>query len=107
MTAGRTIGKTGDTHQHGGHRVGIYQPRRMTQRNRRYIGHTACALLIALSGCADKSPPLENAFCALYVRLPDPSDAVNLKKRENKLAILANEQTANECHSSGLVNGPR
>jgi hypothetical protein len=69
---------------------------------------SAVIALIALSGCADKSPPLESSYCRLYQRLPDPADAVHMKKRENKLAILANEQTANECTgSSGLVNGPR
>ena len=70
--------------------------------------YSTLLFLIALSGCAGNPPPIDNAFCVLYQRLPDPADAVHMKKRENKLAILANEQTANECTgSSGLVNGPR
>jgi hypothetical protein len=75
-------------------------------RRRDHRGYTAAltraatsAFLIALSGCAGKEPPpLDNSFCRLYVALPDPSDAVNMKKRENKLAVLTNEQTNDrEC----------
>ena len=67
-------------------------------------------LLLALSACADKPAPLDNAFCRLFVRMPDPADAVHLKKRENKIAILTNEQTwLHECtqNGSGLTPGPR
>ena len=69
-----------------------------------------CAVLIALSACADKPAPLDNAFCRLFVRMPDPSDAIHLKKRENKVAILTNEQTfLHECsqNGGGLTPGPR
>jgi hypothetical protein len=69
----------------------------------------AVALLIALSACSrNDPPPIDNAFCRLYVRLPDPSDAVHMKKRENKLAILTNEQTwLHECgHAGSLKKGP-
>jgi hypothetical protein len=49
-------------------------------------------LLLSLSGCAGNDPPpVDNSFC-LYVPLPDPADAVNLKVRGNKVAILTNEQ---------------
>ena len=59
---------------------------------------TAALMLVTLSGCASNTPPLANAFCVVYQRLPDPGDAVNMKKRENKLAILANEQSFDrEC----------
>ena len=58
----------------------------------------AVVVLVALSACADKPAPLDNAFCVLYTRLPDPSDAIHLKKRENKVAILTNEMTFDqEC----------
>jgi hypothetical protein len=47
---------------------------------------------VIVSGCAVKEPPpVDNSFC-LYVPLPDPADAVNLKVRGNKVAILTNEQ---------------
>jgi hypothetical protein len=50
------------------------------------------ALVVALSACANQEPPpVDNSFC-LYVPLPDPADAVNLKVRGNKVAILTNEQ---------------
>lgn len=65
--------------------------------------------MVTLSGCASNPPPLENAYCVVYQRLPDPSDAVNLKKRENKVAILTNEQAYIDfCgpEKSGLT-GPR
>ena len=67
-------------------------------------------LLLALSACADKPAPLDNAFCRLFVRMPDPADAVHLKKRENKIAILTNEMTYEaECllGSRGASLGPR
>ena len=71
----------------------------------------SAAMIVLLSGCADKGPPpIDNAYCRLYVRLPDPADAVHLKKRENKIAILTNEQTwLHECsqNGSGLTPGPR
>lgn len=65
--------------------------------------------LIALSGCASNPPPVDNAYCVVYQRLPDPSDAVNMKKRENKVAVLTNEQSwIDFCgpEKSGLT-GPR
>lgn len=72
----------------------------------------AVAIVVALGACASNQlPPQDNGFCSLYQALPDPSDAVNMKKRENKLAVLANEETnIREC--SGLGNrdhslGPR
>ena len=68
------------------------------------------ASILLLGACADKPAPLDSAFCRLYQRLPDPADAVHLKKRENKIAILTNEQTwLHECtqNGSGLTPGPR
>lgn len=54
--------------------------------------------IVACAGCATQAPPAHNAYCKLYQRLPDPGDAVNLKKRENKIAILTNEETfVREC----------
>lgn len=50
-------------------------------------------LILLLAACTSKPAPIDNAYCRLYVRLPDPSDAVHMKKRENKLAVLANEQS--------------
>jgi hypothetical protein len=66
------------------------------------------SLIALLSACASQTPPVSNAYCRLYQRLPDPADAVNLKKRENKLAVLTNEQTwLTECGYSGsLRKGP-
>jgi len=65
-----------------------------------------CAILL-LSACASNTPVLDNAFCRLYTRLPDPSDAVNLKLRANKVAILTNEQTwVTECGRKDF-GGPR
>jgi hypothetical protein len=66
-----------------------------------------CALFVALSGCAGNDPPpIDNGFCRIYVRLPDPADAVNMKQRANKIAILTNEQSADrECRSGDM--GPR
>ena len=63
---------------------------------------------VFVSSCADKPAPIDNAYCRLYIRLPDPSDAVHMKKRENKLAVLTNEQTwLHECgHSGTLKKGP-
>jgi hypothetical protein len=69
------------------------------------------ALVVALSACANQEPPpIDNGFCRLYQTLPDPADAVNLKKRENKLAILSNEQTyAADCQLGNRSKsmGPR
>jgi hypothetical protein len=67
----------------------------------------AVAIVVLLSACAGKeTPPIDNAFCRIYVRLPDPADAVNMKKRENKVAVLTNEQSADrECRSGDM--GPR
>jgi hypothetical protein len=64
-------------------------------------------LILALSGCAGNDPPpIDNGFCRIYVRLPDPADAVNMKQRANKIAILTNEQSADrECRSGDM--GPR
>lgn len=71
---------------------------------------TALLVLIALGGCASKElPPQDNGFC-LYQPLPDPADAVNLKVRGNKIAILTNEQTYDrECRLGSRANslGPR
>ena len=71
----------------------------------------AIVALAVLSSCASaEPPPISNAFCRLYQTLPDPADAVNLKKRENKLAILSNEQTyAADCQlgDRGKSLGPR
>ena len=66
-------------------------------------------LIALLSACASQPPPVDNAFCRIYVRLPDPGDAVNLKKRENKIAILTNEQSADrECMGDRSKSlGPR
>ena len=67
-------------------------------------------LIALLSACASQTPPVSNAYCRLYQRLPDPADATNLKKRENKVAILTNEQTwLHECsqNGGGLTPGPR
>jgi len=67
----------------------------------------AVLILLSLSGCAINTPVLDNAFCRLYQRLPDPSDAVNLKLRANKVAILTNEQTwVTECGRKEF-GGPR
>ena len=53
---------------------------------------SAVAMVVLLSACGIKEPPpVDNGFC-LYVPLPDPADAVNLKVRGNKVAILTNEQ---------------
>lgn len=58
----------------------------------------AVAILLSVAACSGKPAPQENAFCVLYQRLPDPSDAVHMKKRENKLAVLTNEMTFDqEC----------
>jgi hypothetical protein len=59
----------------------------------------ALVILLSVAGCADKQlPPIDNSFCRIYQRLPDPADAVHLKKRENKVAILTNERThLTEC----------
>jgi hypothetical protein len=63
---------------------------------------------LALSGCASNTPVLDNAFCRLYQRLPDPSDAVNLKLRANKVAILTNEQAYIDfCQGKKDFGGPR
>lgn len=65
------------------------------------------SLIALLSACATQPPPVDNAFCRLYQRLPDPSDAVNLKLRANKVAILTNEQTwVTECGRKDF-GGPR
>ena len=55
--------------------------------------HAAAVIgLLTLNACANQEPPpVDNSFC-LYVPLPDPADAVNLKVRGNKVAILTNEQ---------------
>jgi uncharacterized protein YcgI (DUF1989 family) len=65
------------------------------------------ALVVALSACANQEPPpIDNGFCRIYVRLPDPADAVNMKQRANKIAVLTNEQSADrECRSGDM--GPR
>jgi len=53
-------------------------------------------------------PPVDSAFCRLYSRLPDPSDAVNLKLRANKVAILTNEQAYIDfCQGKKDFGGPR
>lgn len=55
-------------------------------------------LSLLMAGCATQAPPASNAYCRLYQRLPDPGDAVHLTKRENKVAILTNEETfQREC----------
>ena len=67
-------------------------------------------LLLVLSACATPAPPALNAYCRLYQRLPDPADAVNMKKRENKLAVLANEETyIRDCAlgNQTIAGGPR
>lgn len=51
------------------------------------------SLIASLSACATQAPPALDSYCRKYQRLPDPADAVNLKQRANKLAILANEET--------------
>lgn len=67
----------------------------------------AVAMVVALSACASNTPVLDSAFCRLYTRLPDPSDAVNLKLRANKIAVLTNEQTwVTECGRKDF-GGPR
>lgn len=68
------------------------------------------SLIVLCAACASQPPPVDNGFCRLYAPLPDPADAVNLKKRENKLAILANEQTLDrECRMGDRSKslGPR
>lgn len=68
------------------------------------------SLIALLSACATQPPPVDNAYCRIYTRLPDPADAANLKKRENKVAILTNEQSwIDFCgpETSGLKPGPK
>ena len=70
--------------------------------------HAAAVIgLLTLNACANQEPPpIDNGFCRIYVRLPDPADAVNMKQRANKIAILTNEQSADrECRSGDM--GPR
>jgi hypothetical protein len=70
----------------------------------------AVAMVVLLSACGIKEPPpVDNSFC-LYVPLPDPADAVNLKVRGNKVAILTNEQNFQQwCRlgDRGKSLGPR
>ncbi len=66
------------------------------------------SLIALLSACATPMPPVDSAFCRLYSRLPDPSDAVNLKLRANKVAILTNEQAYIDfCQGKKDFGGPR
>lgn len=77
-------------------------------RGPRRLGFFHLPILLLAACSRNDPPPIDNAYCRLYVRLPDPSDAVHMKKRENKLAILANEQTwLHECgHAGTLKKGP-
>ncbi len=76
------------------------------------MARTAIGLLVALScaACATQAPPALDSYCRKYQRLPDPADAAYMKKRENKLAILANEETyVRDCAlgNQSTPGGPR